>query len=123
MTQYLVLLPSPEPRYATATPEELQELNQAHNDFVELIGQRGHKMVGGAQLAPSSQASVARGTALDQVTLTEGPYAESAEQVGGYYLVETDDVRGPRPGVRPADGHAVPPGHRDPSDRGDVRQP
>jgi hypothetical protein len=26
------------------------------------------------------------------VSLSDGPYAESAEQVGGYYLVETEDV-------------------------------
>ena len=92
MTQYLVLLPSSEPRYAAATDEEKQQLDQAHGDFAGLLAQRGHKMLGGAQLAPSSQTRVARGDGLDQVTLTEGPFAESAEQVGGYYLVETDDL-------------------------------
>jgi hypothetical protein len=92
MTQYLVLLPSPESRYATATEQEKQELHQAHTDFVGLLEQRGHKMVGGAQLTPSSQARVARGAGLDQVTLTDGPFAESAEQVAGYYLVESEDV-------------------------------
>ena len=92
MTQYLVLLPSPEARYATATEQEKQDLHQAHTDFVELLAQRGHKMVGGAQLTPSSHARVARGPALDEVTLTDGPYAESAEQVAGYYLVESGDV-------------------------------
>jgi hypothetical protein len=92
MTQYLVLLPSPEARYATSTEQEKQDLHQAHTDFVELLGRRGHKMVGGAQLTPSSQARVARGSAVDEVTLTDGPYAESAEQVAGYYLVESDDV-------------------------------
>ena len=92
MTQYLVLLPSPEPRYATATEQEKQELHQAHTDFVEVLAQRGHKMLGGAQLMPSSQSLVARGKGVDDVTLTDGPYAESAEQVGGYYLVESEDV-------------------------------
>jgi hypothetical protein len=92
MTQYLVLLPSPGSRYAGGTQQELQELNQAHGDFVALLAERGHKLLGGAQLTPSTQTRVARGNALDQVTLTEGPYAESAEQVGGYYLVETDDL-------------------------------
>jgi hypothetical protein len=75
-----------------ATEQEKQDLHQAHTDFVELLAQRGHKMVGGAQLTPSSNARVARGSALDEVTLTDGPYAESAEQVAGYYLVESDDV-------------------------------
>ena len=92
MTQYLVLLPGSEQRYGTATEQEKQELHQAHTNFVELLAERGHKMVGGAQLTPSSQSKVARGTAVDEVTLTDGPYAESAEQVGGYYLVESEDV-------------------------------
>ena len=92
MTQYLVLLPSPEARYATATDAERQELHSAHTEFVELLATRGHKMVGGAQLTPSSQSRVARGGAVDDVTLTDGPFAESAEQVAGYYLVESDDV-------------------------------
>jgi hypothetical protein len=92
MTQYLVLLPSPEPRYATSTPQELQDLRQAHNDFVELLEQRGHKRLGGEQLAPSQLTRVARGSGLDAVTVTEGPFAESAEQVGGWYVVESDDV-------------------------------
>ena len=92
MTQYLVLLPSSEARYAAATDQEKQELDQAHGDFAGLLAQRGHKLLGGAQLTPSTQTRVARGDGIDQVTLTEGPYAESAEQVGGYYLVETDDL-------------------------------
>jgi len=92
MTEYLVLLPAPEARYAAATEQERQQLHQAHTEFVGLLEQRGHKMTGGAQLAPSTQSQVARGTAVDSVMLSDGPYAESAEQVGGYYLVETDDV-------------------------------
>ena len=92
MTQYLVLLPSPEGRYATATEQEKQDLHTAHTEFVQLLAERGHKMTGGAQLTPSSQSRVVRGGALDDVTLTDGPYAESAEQVAGYYLVESDDV-------------------------------
>ena len=92
MTQYLVLLPSPEGRYATATEQEKQDLHTAHTEFVELLERRGHKRLGGAQLVPSTQARVVRGSALDDVTLTDGPYAESAEQLAGYYLVDSDDV-------------------------------
>jgi hypothetical protein len=92
MTQYLVLLPSPEARYATATDAERQELHTAHTEFVELLAARGHKLAGGAQLTPSTQARVVRGAAVDDVTVTDGPFAESAEQVAGYYLVESDDV-------------------------------
>jgi hypothetical protein len=92
MTQYIVLLPADEARYGTAAPQDRADLTAAHGEFVQLLAERGHKMTGGAQLTPSSSARVVRGTGLDDVTLTDGPYAESAEQVGGYYIVESSDV-------------------------------
>ena len=48
-------------------------------------------MSAGGELTPLAQAKVVRRT--DRGTLvTDGPYAESAEQVGGFYLVESDDL-------------------------------
>ena len=92
MTQYIVLLPADEARYGTASPEERADLTAAHGEFVQLLAERGHKLSGGAQLTPASQSRVVRGGGVDDVTLTDGPYAESAEQVGGYYVVESSDV-------------------------------
>lgn len=91
MTQYIVLLPADEARYGTASEQERTDLTAAHGEFVQLLAERGHKMTGGAQLMPSSQTRVVRGADVDEVTVTDGPYAESAEQVGGYYVVETSD--------------------------------
>ncbi len=91
MTQYIVLLPADEARYGTAPAEDRADLTAAHGEFVQLLAERGHTMSGGAQLTPSRSSRVVRGTGLDQVTVTDGPYAESAEQVGGYYVVETSD--------------------------------
>jgi hypothetical protein len=91
MTQYIVLLPADEARYAGAAPEDRAALTAAHGEFVQLLAERGHKMTGGAQLTPSNQSRVVRGSAVDDVSVTDGPYAESAEQVGGYYVVETSD--------------------------------
>jgi hypothetical protein len=92
MSQYFVLLPGDESRYATATEQELADLHAAHTEFVQLLAERGHKMTGGAQLAASPQARTVRGSALDQVSVTDGPYAESTEQAGGFYTIETDNV-------------------------------
>ncbi|NYG07049.1 hypothetical protein BJ986_001536 [Phycicoccus badiiscoriae] len=91
MTQYIVLLPADEARYASASAQERADLTAAHGEFAQLLAERGHKMTGGAQLTPAGQSRVVRGSALDQVSVTDGPYAESAEQVGGYYVVETSD--------------------------------
>ena len=92
MTQYIVLLPADETRYASASAEERTALTAAHGEFVQLLAERGHKMTGGAQLAPSSKSRTVRGTGVDQVSVTDGPYAESTEQAGGFYTIETDDV-------------------------------
>ena len=91
MTEYLVLLPASEPRYAAATEQEKQELHRAHTEFVDLLAQRGHKMTGGAQLTPSSQGVVARGSAVDAVLVSDGPYAESKEVVAGFALIDVKD--------------------------------
>jgi hypothetical protein len=90
MTQYIVLLPSSEAEWAAATDEQRAEVFAAHTDFARLLGERGHKMTGGSALTKSAEARVVRGT-LDNVTVTEGPYAESVEQLSGFYTIETDD--------------------------------
>ena len=95
MTQYLVLLPSrgaPLRRPATdagaAGPRQA-----AHGEFVQLLAERGHKLPRRRPAAPSQpDPRRPRLAAVDDVTVTEGPFAESAEQVGGYYVVETDDL-------------------------------
>jgi hypothetical protein len=47
--------------------------------------------VGGDQLAGSAAATTIRHDG-DQVSVTDGPYAETAEQLGGYYLIEAADL-------------------------------
>ena len=90
-TTYAVLFPGNEKAWAEASPEERARVYGLHGRFTELLAQRGHRIAGGAELADSSAAKVVRGT-LDDVTVTDGPYAETVEQLTGFYLVETDDV-------------------------------
>jgi hypothetical protein len=90
-TTYAVLLPGDEKVWADASTEERARVYGLHGEFTRLLEMRGHKLVGGAELSHSSQAKVLRGT-LDQVTVTDGPYAETVEQLTGFYLVQTDDL-------------------------------
>ena len=90
-TEYAVLLAGNEDAWASATPEEQAAVFARHDDFMRLLAERGHRVTGGAELTPSREAKVVRGS-LDSVTVTDGPYAESVEQLGGFYLVETDDL-------------------------------
>ena len=90
MTEYAVLIPGNEQAWAEATPEHRAAMYDQHRRFSELLAERGHKVTGGAELTPSTSAWVVRGG--ERVTVTEGPYAETAEQLTGFYTVESDDL-------------------------------
>ena len=90
-TTYAVLFPGNEKAWAEASPAERARVYGRHGRFTELLAERGHRITGGAELADSAGAKVVRGT-LDNVTVTDGPYAETVEQLTGFYLVESDDL-------------------------------
>jgi len=91
MPEYTVLLPGDESAWETATEEDFARVMGQHERFSTLLAERGHTIVSGAELAPSGTARVLRSQA-GEVTVTDGPYAEAAEQLGGFYLVRTDDL-------------------------------
>jgi hypothetical protein len=91
MTTYAVLLPGDETTWANATDEHRAAMYEKHNRFAELLAERGHKMTGGAELTFSNTARIVSGS-LDSVAVTDGPYAETTEQLTGFYTVETDDL-------------------------------
>jgi hypothetical protein len=91
MTEYVVLIPGNEETWDAASAEDKQAMYAKHNEFAELLAERGHKVTAGAELTRSSTASIVSG-ARDAVTVTEGPYAETAEQLTGFYLVQSDDL-------------------------------
>jgi hypothetical protein len=91
MTTYAILLPGDEEVWASKTPDERAATYARHHEFAALLAKRGHAVTGGAELTPSREARVVRGS-LDDITVTEGPYAETVEQLTGFYLVESDDL-------------------------------
>ncbi len=52
----------------------------------------GGHWVSGASLAPSLTATTIHKTFGAEATLTDGPYAETKEQLGGYYLIKAADL-------------------------------
>jgi hypothetical protein len=89
MTQYMILIYEDEAQYATATPEVLGEVMQAHNDFAAQVAERGAKLLGGAALQPTGTATSLRAAGAD---VTDGPFVETKEALGGYYLVDAPDL-------------------------------
>ena len=82
--QYLLLINIDEGGSATDT-----ELAAMRAEYMKLSEDPGIR--GGAQLAPSATATTVR--VRDGRTLTtDGPFAETKETIGGYYLLEADNL-------------------------------
>lgn len=91
MAKYVVLIPGNEDTWDATPQEDKQRVYQAHTEFAKLLADRGHSFVEGAELVRSDQARIVSGS-VDEVTVTDGPYAEAAEQLTGFYVIETEDV-------------------------------
>jgi len=90
MAEYLLLIPADEAAWEASSAEDKQRMYEKHREFGELLAERGHKVLNGAELTPSTTAWIVSG-AQDAVTVTAGPYAEAVEQLSGFYLIESDD--------------------------------
>jgi hypothetical protein len=88
--KYLVLLAADETDWATATHEERQQVMDAHDAFHRAVAERA-SMVAGEALAESSQARTLRHVHGEPV-VSEGPFAEAVEQLGGFYLLDAQSA-------------------------------
>ena len=88
MAKYLVLIYGDEHQWATETAEQQQEKDAGHERFVATAG---HAVRGGHQLAASSAARTMR-TVGGRVKVTDGPFPETKEVIGGFYLLEAPDT-------------------------------
>ena len=87
MTKYLVLIYEDEAQYATATPEVNGEIMADHERFSAGVSALGAELVGGEALEPTPTATSVRGGEV-----TDGPFVETKEALGGYYLLDAPDL-------------------------------
>lgn len=90
-TQYLINLPGDEDVWEQMSPEEREKVFDRHREFSEQLAARGHEITGGAELEHSKHAKVVRPEGSGHV-VTDGPFAETTEQLSGFYIVATDDL-------------------------------
>ena len=89
MGQYLVLIYDDESAYANATEEVTNKIMAGHNAF----GENNEKaLVGGNALQPVTTATTVRPDGSGGFTVTDGPFVETKEALGGYYLIEATDL-------------------------------
>jgi hypothetical protein len=84
--KYMLLIYGNEAGGADMSPEQQQAMFAAHGAYSQEMGERG-VMLGGAPLVPTSAATSVR-VRDGKPIVTHGPFAETAEQLGGYYLIE-----------------------------------
>jgi hypothetical protein len=88
--RYLLMIYTPEVDPATLAPGDLAAENAAYDVFTREVRER-QVMEGGEALQPTTSATTVR--VRDGKTLvTDGPYAETKEALGGYYLVDVKDL-------------------------------
>ncbi len=93
MTQYLLSLPhntAESPTMETMDPEELQKAQEAVGGFMERLQSEGAWVFAGGLHPPATATTVDnRG---DEPILTDGPFVEAKEYLGGFWIIEAPDL-------------------------------
>jgi hypothetical protein len=88
--QYLLLLYASEAGWSKLTPAEQQQGVAAYRAYTEALTKAG-VLRGSNRLQPVSAASTVRNS-NGKTQVLDGPYAESKEQLGGYYMIDVPDL-------------------------------
>jgi len=88
--QYLLLIYGSESNMKSATQADMNAMMAEYGEFTASVVKSGHMKAGDA-LQPSSTATTVR-VREGKTLRTDGPFAETKEQLGGYYLVEAKDL-------------------------------
>jgi hypothetical protein len=88
--QYLCLIYDDERAWQKLPPAETEKVIGEFSAFTEAVKKSGH-YVGGNALAPTHAATTVR-VRQGKVATTDGPFAETKEQLGGYYLLQARDL-------------------------------
>jgi hypothetical protein len=88
--KYLALIYHDETQWEKLTPDESGKI---YADYMRVINEltAGGKYLGGSQLKPTSSATTVR-IRDGKRAVTDGPFAETKEQFGGYLLLEASDL-------------------------------
>jgi hypothetical protein len=88
--QYLLMIYGNEAALETLTPEEGHAMMKEYEAFTQSIVASGHYRAG--ERLERSQAATTVRLKAGQLVTSDGPFAETKEQLGGYYLVEAKDL-------------------------------
>ncbi len=88
--RYLLLIATDEAQMQKATAEQGEAMTNEYAEFGKTMAERG-VLQGGERLHLSSDATTVR-VRNGEVLTTDGPFAETKEQLAGYYVVDCKDL-------------------------------
>lgn len=88
--KYLIMIYASEAEEAQMTADETGKILQAYGAYSEALAKSG-VLLGSNRLRPTTEATSVRVKA-GKTEVLNGPYAETREQLGGYYLIDVPDL-------------------------------
>ena len=88
--QYMLLLNSDSAPFMKMSPQEMEKAMGAYFAYNDAL-KKAKVFVAGDRLKPASTASTVRVTD-GKTQVKDGPFAETKEQLGGYYLIDVPDL-------------------------------
>jgi hypothetical protein len=88
--RYLLLIYADEHGWESADPEGRAAMYAEYGALANELRETG-EMVGGDELTPTATATTVRVSEGERL-VTDGPFAETKEQLGGYFLVDVEDL-------------------------------
>lgn len=89
MAKYMLLIYGDAAQWEAMTPEQAKAHDAAHAAFNAAAGSR---IVGGEELELAPMATTLRSDSAGGFVTTDGPFLETKEAVGGFYLLTADDL-------------------------------
>ena len=88
--QYMLMIYGDETARQSVTKEQMEQMFAAYGAYTKALRESG-AFVAGDPLQPSSMATTVR-VANGNTKVLNGPYADTKEQLGGYYVIEAKDM-------------------------------
>jgi hypothetical protein len=89
--QYMFLLIGEEPNWEDVSPEEMQTTLDEMEKYNDQLKEAG-AMIGGHGLRERATATVVRFDQNGEPTVTDGPFAETKEQLMGFWIIEAANL-------------------------------
>jgi hypothetical protein len=89
--QYLLNIFVDEKRYESLPPAQREAASAAYVAYTKALKEAG-VWVGGERLRPVSDSTQVRVSADGTTSVLDGPYADTKEQLGGFYIVDVPDL-------------------------------